>query len=67
MKSIFPTGLFMFLQGNITFLIGPFIGWIRDATQSYEISFHCLTFIMGLCAIPWIFEIVYIRISRNKN
>lgn len=54
----FPSGygLFMFLQGNIMFIIGPFIGWIRDATQSYEITFHCLTLSMALCAIPWILE-----------
>lgn len=26
-------GLFMFIQGNFAFIIGPFIGWIRDFTQ----------------------------------
>lgn len=64
----FPSGygLFMFLQGNITFAIGPFIGWIRDVTKSYEFSFHCLTFIMALCAIPWLIEIIWQSIFSNK-
>lgn len=63
----FPSGygLFMFLQGNITFIIGPFIGWIRDVTGSYEISFHCLTFAMALCAIPWIIEIIFNEFHRK--
>lgn len=62
----FPSGygLFMFLQGNITFAIGPFIGWIRDVTQSYEFSFHGLSFVMSLCAIPWLIELF---INRNNN
>lgn len=55
----FPSGygLFMFLQGNITFAIGPFIGWIRDATQSYQFSFYGLSFVMALCAVPWLIEL----------
>ncbi|XP_053696195.1 monocarboxylate transporter 7 [Sabethes cyaneus] len=57
----FPSGygLFMFLQGNITFAVGPIVGYIRDVTGSYSISFHCLTLFMALCVIPWLFEIVY--------
>lgn len=60
-------GLFMFLQGNLAFLIGPFIGWIRDITQSYVICFHSLTFIMGLCVIPWLIEIAWFRMNHRKN
>lgn len=57
----------MFLQGNITFLVGPFIGWIRDVTQSYEISFHCLTLIMAFCAVPWLIEVLYVRLWSHKK
>lgn len=59
----------MFLQGNITFAIGPFVGWIRDATGSYELVFHCLTVFMSLCAVPWLIEIFYLRVcvSRRKG
>ncbi|XP_050084066.1 monocarboxylate transporter 12 [Anopheles aquasalis] len=63
----FPSGygLFMFLQGNITFAIGPIVGYIRDVTGSYTISFHCLTLMMALCVIPWFFEICYYRLQRK--
>ncbi|XP_055642216.1 monocarboxylate transporter 7 [Toxorhynchites rutilus septentrionalis] len=63
----FPSGygLFMFLQGNITFAVGPFVGYIRDATGSYSISFHCLTLFMALCVFPWIFEIIYFRLKSR--
>lgn len=63
----FPSGygLFMFLQGNITFIIGPIVGWIRDITKSYEIAFHCLTFFMILCAVPWTIEMFYRKIRKN--
>lgn len=57
----------MFLQGNIMFAIGPFIGWIRDATQSYEITFHCLTLAMALCAVPWIIEGCWRKIFPQKE
>lgn len=57
----------MFLQGNITFAIGPFIGWIRDVTKSYEFSFHCLTFIMAMCAIPWLIELTVDRLVPKKR
>ncbi|XP_037919162.1 monocarboxylate transporter 9 isoform X2 [Hermetia illucens] len=66
-KERFPSGygLFMFLQGNIMFIVGPIVGYIRDATKSYEISFHCLNFFMAACAFPWIIEIVYLK-CRNR-
>lgn len=65
----FPTGygLFMFFQGNFAFVVGPFIGYIRDATKSYAICFHSLTFITSLCAIPWIIEMVWLRFRSNKT
>ncbi|XP_035892105.1 LOW QUALITY PROTEIN: monocarboxylate transporter 1 [Anopheles stephensi] len=65
----FPSGygLFMFLQGNITFAIGPIVGYIRDVTGSYTVSFHCLTLVMALCVIPWFFEICYYRLKRKAR
>lgn len=55
----------MFLQGNITFAVGPIVGYIRDVTGSYSISFHCLTLFMALCVFPWLFEIVYLRLKER--
>ncbi|XP_058121202.1 monocarboxylate transporter 7 [Anopheles ziemanni] len=65
----FPSGygLFMFLQGNITFAIGPLVGYIRDVTGSYTISFHCLTLVMAMCVIPWFFEICYYRLKQKAH
>lgn len=50
----------MFFQGNFAFLIGPFIGYVRDVTKSYIICFNSLTFIMCLCAIPWLIEAIWL-------
>lgn len=55
----------MFLQGNITFAVGPFVGYIRDVTGSYSVSFHCLTLFMALCVFPWLFEIIYFRLKSR--
>lgn len=56
----------MCLSGNIAFIIAPFIGWIRDVTQSYIICFHSLTFLMALCAVPWLIEIIWLKIYSRK-
>uniref|UniRef100_A0A1Q3FJ07 Putative monocarboxylate transporter n=1 Tax=Culex tarsalis TaxID=7177 RepID=A0A1Q3FJ07_CULTA len=65
----FPSGygLFMFLQGNITFAVGPIVGYIRDVTGSYTITFHCLTLFMAMCVLPWLFEIVYLRLKARAE
>lgn len=60
-------GLFMFFQGNLMFLLGPIVGWIRDKTQSYVLLVYCLQFFMSLCVIPWIIEIVWLRLKARKN
>ncbi|XP_001869607.2 monocarboxylate transporter 9 [Culex quinquefasciatus] len=68
-QARFPSGygLFMFLQGNITFAVGPIVGYIRDVTGSYTISFHCLTLFMAMCVLPWLFEIVYLRLKARAT
>ncbi|XP_061396623.1 monocarboxylate transporter 9 [Musca vetustissima] len=66
-KERFATGygLFMFMQGNVMFAIGPFVGYLRDMTKDYILTFHCLNFFMGLCAFPWIIEIVFLKFRRR--
>lgn len=68
-KERFPSGygLFMFLQGNIMFLIGPVVGYIRDVTKSYDVSFYCLSCVMAFCVIPWIVEIIYLQHRVNQE
>ncbi|XP_031623601.1 monocarboxylate transporter 14-like [Contarinia nasturtii] len=65
----FPAGysLFMFFQGNFAFLIGPFIGWIRDFTKSYIVCFNSLSFILCLCVFPWLIEAIWMRMHSRKK
>lgn len=57
----------MFLQGNIMFAIGPVVGYLRDRTQDYVLTFHCLNFFMVLCAFPWILEIIFVKFRRRNR
>lgn len=57
----------MFISGNISFVIGPFVGWLRDLTNSYVICFHSLAFIMALCVIPWFIELLWFRMSKAEK
>ncbi|XP_054747128.1 monocarboxylate transporter 9 [Anastrepha obliqua] len=68
-KERFATGygLFMFLQGNIMFAIGPLVGYLRDRTRDYILTFHCLNFFMALCAVPWLLEIVFVKFRMKKS
>lgn len=68
-RERFPSGygLYMFLQGNIMLIIGPLVGYIRDTTKSYEISFHLLSILMGLCAVPWIIEIFFFKLQKRRK
>ncbi|XP_036337001.1 monocarboxylate transporter 13 [Rhagoletis pomonella] len=60
-------GLFMFLQGNITFAIGPLVGYLHDQTRNYVLTFHCLNFFMALCFVPWVLELVCVKFRRKKT
>ncbi|XP_005186890.2 monocarboxylate transporter 9 [Musca domestica] len=68
-KERFATGygLFMFMQGNVMFAVGPFVGYLRDMTKDYILTFHCLNFFMGLCAFPWILEIIFLKFRRREK
>lgn len=65
----FPAGygLYVFIQGNLAFLLGPLFGWVKDVTHSYETYFHSLTFTLCLCAIPWLIEMTCFRFSTRKT
>lgn len=60
-------GFFMFLQGITYLTIGPFVGWIRDYTQSYELFLHMLTFLIVLCVIFWFIEIIWFKNTSKKE
>ncbi|XP_017850385.1 monocarboxylate transporter 7 [Drosophila busckii] len=60
-------GLFMFIQGNAMFIIGPIVGYIRDRTQNYLLVFNILNIFMILCAVPWILELLYVKFRRRNK
>lgn len=49
------------------FFFSNLIGWIRDVTQSFIICFNSLSVIMSLCAVPWIIEMIWLRIHARKD
>lgn len=57
----------MFLQGNFQFVFGPITGWIRDTTQSYVAFVLSIQFFMAVCVVPWIIEIIWIRLQSKKK
>ncbi|XP_074026106.1 uncharacterized protein [Leptinotarsa decemlineata] len=60
-------GLHMVCKGLFVVVIGPLLGYIRDATQSFPICLHSQTFLIILgCAAWWVeYLIVYLR-NRKK-
>ena len=50
-------GLFMVTSGIMCLIVVPFIGWIRDATDSYMISIYTLCGLhVVFCVLPWTLE-----------
>lgn len=49
------------------FAIGPVVGYLRDKTQDYVLTFHCLNFFMSLCAFPWIIEVLFVKFRRRTK
>lgn len=54
-----------FLFQNMTYIFQT-LGWIRDVTHSFFVCFNSLSFIMSLCAVPWIIEIIWLRFYPKK-
>lgn len=62
-------GLFTFIQGVNMITVGPAIGFVRDYTQNYPLTFSLLTFLVLTFAVSWSIEmtIVYYRNDRAKR
>ncbi|XP_023720151.1 uncharacterized protein LOC111871340 isoform X2 [Cryptotermes secundus] len=68
----FPSafGLYSVIFGLIAVMVGPFIGLVRDVTNSYP---ACINTLNGLtvfaCIIPWLAEhaVVHMRSKSNKR
>lgn len=65
----FPSafGLYSVIFGIIAVMVGPFIGLVRDVTNSYPI---CINTLNGLttfaCIIPWVLELAVVHM-RSKS
>lgn len=51
-------GLHMVGKGLFVVALGPLLGYIRDATQSYPICLHSQTFLIMLCCLAWSIEYI---------
>lgn len=65
----FPSGygLFMVVQGALIFLLGPVVGWVRDVTGSYTVTFHYLTTVLAVCAVPWSLEMFAASVAARRR
>lgn len=63
----FGYGFFMFVNGNLGFIIGIITSYVADVTDSYEIPFYLLAFILILCIVPWIIEIAWAKHFRRSS
>lgn len=59
-------GINMVLKFFAILSIGPFLGWLRDATGSYPICVHTQSLLLILVAITWFLEIL-IRWYRRRH
>ncbi|KAF4529198.1 hypothetical protein B566_EDAN011444 [Ephemera danica] len=59
-------GINMVLKFFAILSIGPFLGWLRDATDSYPICVHTQSLLLILVAITWFLEII-IRWYRRRH
>lgn len=54
-------GLNQIIKGVSVITLGQLLGWIRDLTQSYTISFHIQNILLSIVMITWIVEMTYYR------
>ena len=57
----------MTMQGVIMFTIGPFVGWLRDYFDSFELIFNILIFGLLICAVPWVIEMTYVKMKSKTD
>lgn len=49
------------------FALGPFVGWVRDYTHSFVITFELLMVAMLACVVPWSIEMLVGHLRKAKN
>lgn len=54
-------GLNMVFKGSIVFIVGQFLGWIRDYTGNYNICLHVQNILLSIIMIVWIIELTWYK------
>lgn len=54
-------GLNMIIKGITAITIGPFLGWIRDLTLSYNASLHAQNILLTIVMIVWVIELTWYK------
>lgn len=49
------------------FALGPFIGWVRDYTQSFEKTFYVIILAMVACVVLWSIEMLVTHFRKAKQ
>lgn len=65
--SRFPSGygLFMFIQGIIMFVFTAIVTNVSNVVKDDIITFHCLELAMALCVVPWMIEVIWLKVKKN--
>ncbi|XP_076636847.1 monocarboxylate transporter 2-like isoform X4 [Colletes latitarsis] len=58
-------GIFMVSKGLFVVTLSPLIGYIRDASQSYTVCVHVMTFMISITFVTWSIEFVYSLLRRR--
>ncbi|XP_043260775.1 monocarboxylate transporter 12-like [Colletes gigas] len=58
-------GIFMVSKGLFVVTLSPLIGYIRDASQSYTVCVHVMTFMISVTFVTWSIEFVYSLLRRR--
>lgn len=63
----FPSGygLFMFMQGMVLFVFTAIVNKIGSVFDDDIIVFHCLTLVMSFCVIPWVAEMIWLKVKKH--
>ncbi|XP_030745819.1 uncharacterized protein LOC115874715 [Sitophilus oryzae] len=61
------SGLQLATSGLLFIVMGPVVGWIRDAVNNYVITLHLLNICTYLTAVAWITEDIISRRKRRKR
>ncbi|KAG5870484.1 hypothetical protein JTB14_001678 [Gonioctena quinquepunctata] len=60
-------GLHMVCKGLFVVVIGPLLGYIRDATQSFPVCIHSQTFLILLGCVAWGIEYLIVFLRKKKR